>query len=116
MDLKDTALSHNRWVAIFEAVKKGTFDDTGGEAVMEFILDDKLGESDPSTGKNLVCTPLKCPRFMPNDFDPDSGDKISGGLPLDTKRWIWVENYFKTAGTWLLNLKGHPERPSEDMH
>ena len=79
IDLKDTALTHNHGVAIFEAVKKGTFDDKGGKAVTEFILDDKLGDSDPITGENLVHAPFKHPWFMSNDFDPDSDDEISGG-------------------------------------
>ena len=70
----------NRWVAIFEVVMQGTFDDRGGEVVTELILDDKLGDSDPSTGENLVHTLFRRPRFMSNDFYPDSDDKISGGI------------------------------------
>ena len=71
--------THNRWVAILEAVKKGTFDDKGGEAVTEFILYDKVGDSDPITGENVVHPPFKRPRFMTTDFDPVSDNKISGG-------------------------------------
>ena len=79
MDLKDTSLTHNRRVAIFKAVGKGTFDVTGGEAVTQFILGDKLGYTYPSTGENLIQTPFKRPRFMTTDFDPVSDNKISGG-------------------------------------
>ena len=54
MDLKSTALTHNRCIAIFEAVTQRTFDDRGGEAVTEFIVNNKLGVPDPSTGENLA--------------------------------------------------------------
>ena len=77
--LNDTLLTHNRWVTIFEALKKATFDDKGGKGVTEFILDYKLGDSDPNTGENLIHTPFKRSRFMMNDFDPDSDNISLGG-------------------------------------
>ena len=115
MDLKDTVLTHNRWSTIFRAVMQGTFNDRGGEAVTEFVMDDKLGDSDPSTGENLARTHFKHPRFMADDFQPDPDDETSGGLLLDTKCWIRVADYFQTAGTWLLDLEGHVRQPPEDM-
>ena len=68
-------LTHNQWVAIFEAVMQGTFDDRDGEAVMEFFMDNKLGDLDHSTGENPAHTPFKRPRFMANNFRPDSNDE-----------------------------------------
>ena len=59
-----------------------TFDDRVIEAVTEFIMDDKLGDPDHSTGENPSCTPFKRPRFMVNNFDPDYNDEDA----LDTKR------------------------------
>ena len=96
MDLKDTLLTHNHWVATFKAVEKGTLDDTGGEGVTQFILDDKLGDANPSTGENLIQVPFKRPMFVKTDFDPNSNVEISGGRSLDTKCRLQVEDYFKT--------------------
>ena len=103
MELKDTTLTHNRWVAIFEAVMQGTFDSRDGEVVMEFVMDNKLGDPDLSTGEHPARTPFKRPRFMANDFGPDSDNKDL----LNTKRWIQVDDYFQTARTRLLDLEGH---------
>ena len=44
MELKDAMLTHTRWVAIFESVTHGTFDDKNGDAVTESVLDNKLGD------------------------------------------------------------------------
>ena len=95
MDLKDTILTHDRWFAIFSVVMQGTFDNRRGESVTEFVMDNKLGDPDSSTGENFACNPFKHPRFMANDFEPDSNNEASGGLLLDRKRWI------------LLDLEGH---------
>ena len=111
MELKDTTLTHNGCVAIFEAFIQGTMDNMYGEAVTEFVRGNKLGNPDHSTGENPARTPFKRSKFMANDFKPDSNDKDL----LDTKRWILVKDYFQTTGTRLLDLEGCVGRPPEDM-
>ena len=71
----------------------------------------KVGNIDPSTGEDLIQIPFKCPRFQKAIFDPDFDNEVAEGQSLDTKRWIWVEDHFKSAMSWLLDLEGHVSCP-----
>ena len=44
MKIAEDALSHARWIAIFDAVGKGTFENK--EGVTQFILEEKTGSVD----------------------------------------------------------------------
>ena len=70
---------------------------------MEFVLDNKLGEPDLSTGELLARIPFKRPKFTVDAFAPDSDDEEL----LNMKHWIRVEDDFQMAGTHLLDLEGH---------
>ena len=78
---------------------------------MEFVLDNKLGEPDLSTGELLARIPFKRPKSTVDTFIPDSDNKD----PLNTKRWIQAEDFFQMAGTCLLDLEGNIGQPPEDM-
>ena len=68
MEIAEDSLSHYRWIAIFNAVRKGTFDDK--EGATQFILEDKTGCVNQ---KGPVNTPFKCPMF-------GLGDTLDAGV------------------------------------
>ena len=54
-EIAETTLPHARWIVIFDAVGKGTFDDE--EEITRFILDKKSGSVNQ---KGPVKNPFKC--------------------------------------------------------
>ena len=58
MEIAETALPHTRWIVIFNAVRKETFDNQ--EEITQFILEEKSGSVNQ---KGPVKTPFKRPRF-----------------------------------------------------
>ena len=109
MELKDTSLANGHWVAIFETVNKKTFDNT--EGIMDFILEDILGNANPQSSKTHIKTPCKQPKLQHSDFDININDEDS----LIIKWWVWVEEYFKSAGNRLLDLEGHVGHPPAEI-
>ena len=95
MEIADDSLSHSRWIAIFDAVGKGTFDDE--EGATHFILEDKTGGVDQ---KGPVNTQFKLPRFGINDFNTDTLDAGE----LNEQHWAMIGDNFKTTGICLLNM------------
>ena len=102
MEIAESALSHARWIAIFDVVGKGTFNDK--EGVTQFIMEGKTGSIDQ---KRPVNTPFKRPRFGLNNFDADTLDAGK----LNEQRWAMVKDNFKTAGICLLNMEGNVGKP-----
>ena len=102
MEIAETTLPHARLTAIFNAVRKGTFDDE--EGIIQFILEEK---SRSVNQKGQVKNPFKCPRFglIASDTDTLNDDK------LNKQRWAMVEDNFHTAGIRLLNMEGDVGRP-----
>ena len=90
------------WIAIFDAVGKGTFDDK--EGVTQFILEEKTGSVNQ---KGPVKNPFTRPRFGLNAFDADTlnADK------LNKQHWATVKDNFQTAGVRLLNMEGDIGKP-----
>ena len=69
MEIAEDSRSHSRWIANFNAVGKGTFDNEEGAA--QFMLEDKTGYVDQ---KGPVNTLYKRPMFGLGDFDLDALD------------------------------------------
>ena len=80
MKIAEDALSHARWIAIFDAVGKVTFGDK--EGVTQVILEERTGNVDQ---KGQTKTPFKRPRFGLNTFNADTLDADE----LNEQRWPW---------------------------
>ena len=78
---------------------------------MDFIFEDRLGNTDPRSGEAPVKTPFKRPKLQCSDFDVDIDDKNS----VDTKQWVRVEEHFKRARIRLLDLEDHAGHPPTEM-
>ena len=104
MEIAETTLPHAMWIANFDDVRKGTFDDE--EGIIQFILEEK---SRSVNQKGPVKNPFKCPRFdlITSDTDTLNADE------LNRQRWAMVEGNFHTAGISLLNMEGDVGKPPE---
>ena len=69
MEITEDAFSHARWVAIFDASGKGTFDDK--EEFTPFILEEKTRSVDQKVPVNTL---FKRPMFGLNNFDANTLD------------------------------------------
>ena len=98
MEISEESLSHPRWIAIFDAVGKGTIGNK--EGATQFILEDKTGCVNQ---KGPVNIPFKRPRFGINNFNSDTLDAGE----LNEQCWDKIKDNFKTAGICLLSMEGY---------
>ena len=106
MNTHTSSLTHNRWIIIFEAISRNTFDAEGGTT--QFLMEDrKEADLDPLTGEEIVNIPFKRPQCQSADFKLDAGD----GENISTAQWSMVKENFQSAGDRFLSTEGEVSKP-----